>query len=91
MVRKLIPKAVGGYYNMMSYVSPANTAATAFKTFCKVRKGRILPQQESFLRQAMAGREEVAGHELQTYHWPGAGETVLSYLPGYSLRSVLHS
>jgi pimeloyl-ACP methyl ester carboxylesterase len=77
MTRKLLPIAYGCYFNLLSCVSPKRAAARAFKSFCKVRKGKVLPVQESFLQQAANGREQVMGHELQTYRWPGKGEAVL--------------
>lgn len=77
MIRKLLPKAYGCYFNLLSYLSPSRSARKAFRTFCKVRKGRVLPAQEGYLREAMAGREKVAGHELQTYRWQGDGDPIL--------------
>lgn len=74
----LIQKTLlSGYLNNLAYLSPSSAAHRAFLIFCKVRKGRILPQQEAYLQGARHSQEKVAGHELQTYNWKGAGPRVL--------------
>ena len=74
----LIQKTLlSGYLNNLAYLSPSSAAHRAFLIFCKVRKGRILPQQESYLQEARHSQEKVAGHELQTYNWKGTGPRVL--------------
>jgi len=76
-LRKLLPKVYGLYFNGLCYVFPSRAARRAFDTFCKVRKGRVLPKQEAFLQNAMHTRENVQDHVLQTYHWEGKREPVL--------------
>lgn len=77
LIKKTLPLLYGAYFNGMSYFSKTQAAKKAFNTFCKVRKGRVLPHQASFLDQAKKGKEMVAGHEIQTYQWSGTGATVL--------------
>jgi pimeloyl-ACP methyl ester carboxylesterase len=70
-------KTYGMYFNTLSYLSPSCAARKAFRTFCKVRKGRVLPGQAPFLQSARYHREVISGCEVQTYRWEGPGETVL--------------
>ncbi|MEM9647749.1 MAG: alpha/beta hydrolase [Bacteroidota bacterium] len=77
LIAKIAPLAYGQYFNVGSLFAPKKMARKAFILFCTVRKGRVLPQQESYLEQAKKDVESVAGHQLQAYHWPGEKETVL--------------
>ena len=74
----LIQKTLlSGYLNNLVYLSPSKAAHRAYLIFCKVRKGRIQPQQEAYLREARLRQENVAGHRIQTYNWKGQGPKVL--------------
>ena len=76
-IAKIIPPLYGQYFNLLSFFVPQKTAHKAFVLFCTVRKGKVLPQQAEYLEQAKNKIEEVSGHQLQTYTWPGKKETVL--------------
>jgi len=73
----MVPRLYGSIFNGLAYIAPPLAAKMAFSTFCKVRKGRVLPEQAGFLDLAIKDRERLAGHDIQTYHWEGPGETVL--------------
>ena len=77
ILHALVPKLLGYFLNLLVYVSPRAAARKAFFIFCKVRKGRVKPVQEVYLDKARHQVEEVAGHRVQSYHWPGEGPTVL--------------
>jgi len=76
-IKSILPGLYGACFNLLSIISPSLAAKKAFFTFTRVRKGRVLPQQQAFLENAKAGHVQAAGLELQTYHWTGAGQTVL--------------
>ena len=76
-LRALIPKLIGFYLNALAWISPSRAARKAFFIFCKVRKGRVKPAQEAYLQEARHRVEEVAGHRVQSYSWPGTGPVVL--------------
>lgn len=76
-LKKYLPPIIGGYYNLLSPLFPKYVGKQAFYTFCTIRKGRILPNQESFLDQAKKERLQAGEHEVQLYEWPGTGDTVL--------------
>lgn len=76
-LKTLIPKFYGVLLNTYVLVSPKAAAHKAFKIFCKVRKGKILPHQKSFLDPVKSDLIEVSGHSIQTYRWAGTKETVL--------------
>ena len=76
-MRKLLPKAYGVYFNFLSLFFRRRTAKLAFELFCTVRKGRVLPHQKDYLDSAKNEVLLIAGHEIQTYRYPGKGETVL--------------
>lgn len=77
LVKWLVPKVYGAYFNIAVYTSPKGIAHRAFEVFCKVRKGKALPFQKPYLEEASLKRVTVGAHELQVYQWPGSGETIL--------------
>lgn len=74
---KFIPKFYGVYLNLFVLLNPKSAAHKAFKIFCKVRKGRILPHQKSYLDPVRYDAVTISGHSIQTYKWTGSKETVL--------------
>ncbi len=77
ILNKLIPLAYGQYYNTYVLIDPKKAAETAFHTFSTVRKGKIKPEQAKYLDGSKYALDEIAGHKIQSYHWPGNKETVL--------------
>ncbi|WP_299320986.1 alpha/beta hydrolase [uncultured Maribacter sp.] len=76
-LQKLIPKLIGFYFNMIVWFSPKKAAYKAFLVFTKVRKGRVLPNQKSFLDQAKLEVLSLDENEIQVYNWLGSKATVL--------------
>ncbi|MCK0160584.1 alpha/beta hydrolase [Allomuricauda sp. F6463D] len=77
LLNKVIPLAYGQYYNAYTVINPKKAADKAFHTFSTVRKGRVKPEQAQFLDGSKFAVEQVAGHNIQSYHWQGNKETVL--------------
>lgn len=74
---KLIPILYGKFFNLGVLFNKRATAIKAFKVFCTIRLGKVLPKQRQFLNEAKYKRIQVADHEVQSYRWKGTGETVL--------------
>ncbi|MGB7395918.1 MAG: alpha/beta hydrolase [Pricia sp.] len=74
---KLLPKAYGIYFNFLSLFSKRKAAEKAFRLFATVRKGRVSPHQREYLDAAKKEVLQIADHNVQTYTWPGNGDTVL--------------
>ena len=77
LVKKALPKLVGSYINTVHTIAPNRATKKAFNIFSTPRKGKIKPHQEGFLN---AARSHIIEHDnilVQTYHWPGNGDTVL--------------
>nr|WP_298791347.1 alpha/beta hydrolase [uncultured Allomuricauda sp.] len=77
VIAKILPLAYGQYFNLNSLFFPKKTAHRAFNLLCTIRKGKVRPQQADYLEKGKNVVEQVANHQLQSYHWPGNGETVL--------------
>ncbi|MBQ4914159.1 alpha/beta hydrolase [Maribacter sp. MMG018] len=77
ILQKLMPKLYGKILNVYVLISPKKAADMAFRIFCKVRKGKILPHQKEYLDPVKLQKTEIAGHSIQTYQWKGDKETVL--------------
>lgn len=76
-LNKILPLALGYYFNLIAIFSKKEAAERAFKLFCTPRKGSVRPEQQEFLEQAKSKRIKVKDLELQTYEWPGKNETIL--------------
>ena len=77
LINKIVPRAYGQYFNLYSLIAPHKVANNAFHVFCTVRKGRIKPEQAAYLDDFKLTVEDIAGHKIQSYRWPGNKETVL--------------
>lgn len=77
LLTKILPLAYGQYYNTYSLFAPKKAAHKAFNLFCTVRSGKVKPQQAGYLEKGKKEVEQVADHQLQSYHWPGKKETIL--------------
>ncbi|KPM31470.1 Alpha/beta hydrolase fold protein [Croceitalea dokdonensis DOKDO 023] len=73
----LIPHLYGQWLNVIAIFSPTRAAKIGFQIFTTIRKGRVLPQQKSFLDAAKHSVETIKGHQVQAYSWPGTKPTVL--------------
>ncbi|SIQ28564.1 alpha/beta fold hydrolase [Maribacter ulvicola] len=76
-LQKLIPKLIGRYLNFLVWFSPGKAAKKAFLVFTKVRKGRVLSNQKTFLDNAKLEVLSMDENDIQVYHWPGNKETIL--------------
>ncbi len=76
-VNKILPRAYGLYFNALSLLSKRKTAEKAFYLFSTVRKGSVLSHQKEYLDGAKKELLCIENHEIQAYHWPGAGDTVI--------------
>ena len=76
-VSKLLPKLIGSYLNVLSYVSCDRAANKALHLFSTPRKGKLLPQQIDFLNTATKERLTYEDLHIATYHWKGTKETIL--------------
>lgn len=76
-LHKILPLVYGQYFNLYTLFAPRSAADHVFHVFCKVRKGKVLPQQAAYLDKAKYQVERIAGHQVQSYRWPGRKATVL--------------
>ena len=74
---KTLALSYGTYFNTVARFSEGLAAKKAFQLFSTPRKGRVLPHQEEFLKNARDRIVPINGQGVQTYHWPGPKETVL--------------
>ncbi len=75
--KKYIPVIIGKYVQFLFFFSPKKALDKAYILFCTPRKGKVLPEQEYFLEEAEDEIVSIDNTELQTYRWPGIGETIL--------------
>lgn len=77
LITKILPLVYGQYFNIYSLFTPKKAAHKAFNLLCTVRKGKVRTEQKDFLDNAKLEVEDAAGHQLQSYKWPGKKETIL--------------
>ncbi len=76
-MNKFIPKIIGSYLNVLSYVSADYAANKALHLFSTPRKGFIKDKHQEFLNTAV---KEVLYYDdlpIATYHWEGDKQTIL--------------
>lgn len=77
LLKKIIPKLYGLYFNLFVWFQPNKVAQKAFEVFATVRKGSVLPNQKQYLDSAKLEVLNVGENQIQLYNWPGDKETVL--------------
>lgn len=77
-MKNLIVKVVGGYYNIISYLSRKKAANSALYLFTRPRNGRKLTEeQREFLETAFQEEFKYGKHTIMTYRWLGSKSTIL--------------
>ncbi|MEO6760481.1 MAG: alpha/beta fold hydrolase [Saprospiraceae bacterium] len=66
------------YLNTLALFNPGKAGALAFKIFCTPRSGRLREKDRAFLNTADEQKDlYVNDLNIRSYHWRGAGDTVL--------------
>ncbi|CAH8283900.1 alpha/beta hydrolase family protein [Mariniflexile fucanivorans] len=76
-MNKYLIKTIGGFINLISYVSPTYSAQIAVYLFSKPKKGKITEVESPFLNTATQESVFYKNIPIATYHWKGSKETVL--------------
>lgn len=77
-MKQLIVKCVGGFYNMVSYLSKTFAADKAIYLFSTPRKGRKFNElQRDFFDTAFQEELKYDGNKIMTYRWLGKKSTIL--------------
>lgn len=77
-MKNLIVKSIGGYYNVISYLSKKLAADKALYLFTKPRKGqKFSEEQQEFLDTAYQEEYKFGKHAIMTYRWLGDKPTIL--------------
>lgn len=76
-MEKFIIKLIGTYLNILSHISGDYAAKKALQLFSKPRKGKLKPQQITFLNSAEKAYLTYEGFKIATYHWKGDKTTIL--------------
>lgn len=63
--------------NTLSYAFPSWVGRIAFKIFRKPMKGKLSPNDETFLYQSTVKSLKINDLPIQTYDWGGEGNTIL--------------
>jgi len=86
---KILPKIIGTYFNLQSYILPKRTAKMAIKLFCSPRAGRIRPKDTAFLDTA--DREDSFNTKYGTieyYQWNASGSKTILLLHGWESNAA---
>ncbi len=77
-MKHMLVKMIGGYYNMISYLSKNQAADKALYLFTRPRNGRKLTEiQQEFLGTAFQEECKYGKHIIMTYRWLGTKPTIL--------------
>lgn len=76
-MNKFIPKIIGSYLNVLSYVSTNYAANKALHLFSTPRKGLLKDKHLEFLNTAVKEILYYDDLHIATYHWNGEKQTIL--------------
>lgn len=76
-MNKYLPKIVGSYLNILSYISSGYAANKALHIFSKPRKGKLSDKNKTFLETATPKDLFFKELKISTYNWKGDGPTLL--------------
>ncbi|WP_019039002.1 alpha/beta fold hydrolase [Psychroflexus tropicus] len=77
LVQKYAPRVIGFRLNSIFLIQPEKAIRKAYRLFSSPRKGKVKPEQETFLNKAKTTSIEHNSKKIQTYHWKGDGKTVV--------------
>lgn len=77
IVKKVLPKLIGLQLNALYRINPQKALQKAYLLFCTPRRGEVKPIEEDFLNQAKREVLKICDRDIQTYHWPGKGKSIL--------------
>lgn len=77
-MKQLLIKCIGGYYNIISYMSKKQAAEKALYLFTRPRNGRKLTEEQfEFLGTAFQEEFKFDNHAIMSYRWLGTKSTIL--------------
>lgn len=77
MIKTLLAKSIGAYFNSVSFFSRYTAIRQAFNLFSTPRKGRYTPEDRSFIDTAKTQYVDTKGVSFAYHHWEGTGPSVL--------------
>ncbi len=85
-MKKIVPRAIGTYLNILSYVAPSRVGEIGFNIFCTPISPPVKPHHKQWLDTAHQFNFESDGIQLQAYQW-GSGEKKIFFLHGWQSHS----
>ena len=76
-MKKYIPKLIGILINTVALVSPLYAGKISIGLFSKPRKGKIKPNQTTFLATSVKHTLQHEHFKIRVYEWPGTKATIL--------------
>jgi pimeloyl-ACP methyl ester carboxylesterase len=85
-MKKLIPKLIGLWLNVLAWVAPRKAGDDGFHLFCTPQKSPLQDHQRRFLNTAEKMSFLCNGHRIQVYRWGNGPKSVL-FLHGWGSHS----
>jgi pimeloyl-ACP methyl ester carboxylesterase len=85
-MKKLIPKLIGFYFNMLALLAPRTAGRKGFFFFCTPFGAKIKEHQMNFLKTAEHSSFDLEGTSIQVYKW-GSGKKIALFLHGWQSHS----
>ncbi len=85
-MKKIIPRMIGFYFNILSILAPKMAGRQLFNAFCYPLSKKLKKYQSDFLEQARYNRFNHNGNNIQTYKW-GRGSKKILLVHGWASHS----
>ena len=85
-MKKLIPKLIGWYFNLLTLIVPGTAGRKGFYLFCTPRSAALKDHQRKFLDTAEQSSFAFYNNAIRVYRW-GHGPTRILFLHGWQSHS----
>jgi pimeloyl-ACP methyl ester carboxylesterase len=85
-MKKLLPRLIGLYLNLLAWIAPRLAARKGFDLFCTPLPAQVTAYHRKFFDTAERGSFEHEGIRIQTYRW-GSGKKKMLFLHGWQSHS----
>lgn len=82
-MKNIIPKLVGSYLNILSFLSPGYAARKGFELFCSPSQKPLKDYQRNFLNEAKSFEFQYKDLTIQSYKW-GSGAKKVLFIHGWN-------
>jgi len=87
MIKTIVAKTIGLFFNISKYLSPTWTAKKLFNLFCTPLSGRYKKSERTFILTAQQYQVTTSQDQITYHNWSGTGQKIL-FIHGWESNSA---